>query len=56
MFKVTTIATLAASVGALNALPREHYESQFFEHIQKYDVKLKVRNLFSSLCILFQLL
>ena len=42
MFKAATIATLAASVGALNAQPRETYEAQFFEHIQKFDVKLKV--------------
>jgi C1A family cysteine protease len=41
MFKATTIAVAVAAVSAGNVHPREHYEKAFFEHITKYNLKLK---------------
>jgi KDEL-tailed cysteine endopeptidase len=41
MFKTTTIACAVAVACAANVHPREHYEKEFFEHVQKFKLELK---------------
>jgi len=41
MFRNTIVAVLATSALAANLQPREHYESLFFEHVAKYNLKFE---------------